>query len=351
MQSAGISTPTRQANRQVLSPLSLEYSREPSTSHSTEDGFLTGIAEAIKKDFGNKLSMQFLHLVDVESESSQTGIDTKWLEITSCTVNVCQDIGPLFSARLVVSSTHTYYLQVTIPVVRNVSAGICDEASHLYPIVQQLLPGSGYIACSGIHDYNDQYYRLVRHFQFKNLQTVKIGEKVIRYESINCQLWHRLPEVRGKLSSRRFNMCNECKTTDLSVSRRANRESKVPEAQKALRTSTESNYPVSWLSPSSQKVRVRRLMRERKALLERIEKYDCTRITLDDEQDKEVRTITSTIDNNDVLREQLDDIFMEADKHQEGHGAMLQDIWEADVATRDLNDFKDDQERNSKIFQ
>ena len=44
------------------------------------------------------------------------------------------------------------------------------------------------------------------------------------------------------------------------------------------------------------------------------------------------------------------EIFMEAYKHQEGHGAMLQDIWEADVANRDIKDFKDDQERNSKLL-
>lgn len=57
-----------------------------------------------------------------------------------------------------------------------------------------------------------------------------------------------------------------------------------------------------WLSPSSQKVRVRRLMRERKALLECIEKYACTRVTLDDEQDKELQIISSTIDSYDAFR-------------------------------------------------
>ena len=314
------------------------------------DGFLNEIADSIQNKFGSKLSVRLLHLIEVDSGSSQACVDTRWLEVTSSTVSICQDIGPWFSARLVVSSTHTYYLQVTMPIIRNVTAGACDEASQLYPLVQQLLPDSGYVICSGILDYNDRYGLQVRHCQFQNLQIIKIGDKAVRYESVDCQLWHKFPEVKGKIASRRLNMCNECKAIDLVVSRKANRESKVPQAQKAFRTSTGSNYPVFWLSPSSQKVRVRRLMRERKALLERIEKYACTRITLDDEQDKEVRTLTSTIDSNDALRGELDEIFMEADNHQEGHGAMLQDIWEADVANRDMKDFKNDQEKNSTLF-
>ena len=244
--------------------------------------------------------MRFLHLVD--SVSSQAGVGTLWLEVTSSTVDVCQDIGPWFTAHLVGSSTHIYYLQVIWPIVRNVTAGVCNEASQLYPLVQQLLPGSGYIICPGIHDYSDRYSQQVRYCQFKSLQTIKIGDKAVCYELINCRLWHKLPEVKGKTASRRHNMCNECKEIDLVVSRKANRESKVPQAQKAFRTSTGSNYPVFWLSPSSQKVRVRRLMRERKALLERIEKYACTRVTLDDEQDKELQIISSTIDSYDAFR-------------------------------------------------
>ena len=198
------------------------------------DGFLNRIANTLQKDFITKLSVRFLHLVD--SVSSQAGVGTLWLEVTSSTVDVCQDIGPWFTAHLVGSSTHIYYLQVIWPIVRNVTAGVFNEASQLYPLVQQLLPGSGYIICPGIHDYSDRYSQQVRYCQFKSLQTIKIGDKAVCYELINCRLWHKLPEVKGKTASRRHNMCNECKEIDLVVNRKANRESKVPQAQKALCT-------------------------------------------------------------------------------------------------------------------
>lgn len=41
------------------------------------------------------------------------------------------------------------------------------------------------------------------------------------------------------------------------------------------------------------------------------------------------------------MRSKLDELFLEADNHNEGHGAMLQDVWELDSA-----EFTEGQQRN-----
>ena len=64
---------------------SLEYLSEPSSSVKCNvyaaDSFLNGIADTIQKEFGAKLSVRPLHLV--ESALLRAGEGTLWLEVTS----------------------------------------------------------------------------------------------------------------------------------------------------------------------------------------------------------------------------------------------------------------------------
>lgn len=66
-----------------------------------------------------------------------------------------------------------------------------------------------------------------------------------------------------------------------------------------------------------------------------------------DEQDSELSAAVSTINKNPSMRSELDEVFLEADNHKEGHGATLQDIWELDSADKESTQ---DQQRNSKLF-
>ena len=82
-------------------------------------------------------------------------------------------------------------------------------------------------------------------------------------------------------------------------------------------------------------------------LSQQIAKYSCLSVTLDDEQDKQMSEIVATVEENPDLRTQLNEVLLEADQHNEGHGALLQEMWETDLADRELVKFKD-QQRNSK---
>lgn len=65
-------------------------------------------------------------------------------------------------------------------------------------------------------------------------------------------------------------------------------------------------------------------------------------VSLDDEQNEEMSSLTQVIDGNPEFREELN-IFLEADHHREGHGATLQEIWESDVADDESDKFQTDQ--------
>ena len=55
---------------------------------------------------------------------------------------------------------------------------------------------------------------------------------------------------------------------------------------------------------------------------------------------------TIHVDGTPDLTEQLYDLFVEADAYQEGHGSVIQEIWELDAADHDQETYMRDQSRN-----
>lgn len=100
------------------------------------------------------------------------------------------------------------------------------------------------------------------------------------------------------------------------------------------------------LSHASQKARIHRIMKDRKNLNAKPDKYSKLCISLTDEQDSELSAVVSKINKSQSMRSELDEVFLQADKDKEGHGAVLQDIWELDSADKQ---FSEDQQRNSCV--
>lgn len=112
----------------------------------------------------------------------------------------------------------------------------------------------------------------------------------------------------------------ECRALDRHLQQDASTAAKVSCETKIARTLPSSNYPFSYLSPASQKVRVRKLMQEQKMFSQQIAKYSCFSVTLDDEQVKQMSEIVATVEENPDLRTQLDEVLLKVDQHNEGHG-------------------------------
>lgn len=82
---------------------------------------------------------------------------------------------------------------------------------------------------------------------------------------MKCMLWHRPEGKQKRLFDRKKGMCAECKSFDYQMTREV--KWATQSEPKVARTASSSNYPFAYLSPASQKVRARNLMRERKTLM------------------------------------------------------------------------------------
>ena len=137
-------------------------------------------------------------------------------------------------------------------------------------------------------------------------------------------------------------MCAQCKALDSLLAKNA---SSIEAPEKLAHTLPSSHFPMSYLSPASLKVRQRRLQKERKNLAQKLKKYDHLSVNLCSEQSADM---ANTINDDPNIRSELDEILLEADKHEEGHGSTLQDIWDGDSMEADEEVFNFDQTRNSK---
>ena len=223
--------------------------------------FETKVNEYAKQTLQSRL----LHCDEVES--GNPGLT--WLEITPKLAMVCGDSGPLMPVRLLVSPTHYCKLQVMWPLVRTVHAtfvqGSADES--FIALLQQILPTSPYGLCPGIADYCQQYGAIHRDVQ--GLQKICNGSTVLRYESELCSKWHVPANQKTRLGNRTYNMCVQCKILDSRLAKNVATHM-VSTPEKIARTLPSSHFPMTYLSPASQKVRIRRLQTERKNLAQRL---------------------------------------------------------------------------------
>ena len=80
-----------------------------------------------------------------------------------------------------------------------------------------------------------------------------------------------------------------------------------------------------------------------------MKKYDHLSVSLGSEQTADLSNIMNIINHDQCIRSELDEILFEADKHKEGHGSILQDIWDADSIETDEESFLVDQKKNRKF--
>ena len=276
------------------------------------------------------------------------GVGLTWLEVCQRQAKVVPDVGPVLPVRAVIGMSLICQLQVVWPVVRTVKQVVlrCHDDENLFRLIQQMLPKSKYAVCPGITDYVERYSVLVRH-PIKCLRKITVGDQILRCESVCCLLWHIPMDQRSIPGERLFNVCVHCKNVDRLLAKDAVAAAASTSDTRLSRTLPTSNYPLQMLSPASQIARMRRIMKDRKNLNAKLDKYSKLCISVSDEQDSELSAVVSTINNSPCIRSELDEVFLEADKHKEGHGAVLQDIWELDSADKE---FTEDQRKNSELF-
>ncbi len=145
------------------------------------------------------------------------------------------------------------------------------KPSDIEVYLKQLLPTSGYVVCPGIKQYPDDI-----RFQTKNIR--EWGSPFNIKFSASCYQWHVPNNVKQQPDSIAYNCCNPCKLLIHRINRLAMLANATTEAQKMARTLPSSKYPLTKLSPVSQKVRMKKVMVERKNFaqkLKKLEPFDC----------------------------------------------------------------------------
>ena len=220
-----------------------------------------------------------------------------------------------------------YYWQVFYKVVEE---GQYTCPSDIEGFLKQLLPSSGYVICPRIKEYPEQ-------IRFKTKHLIEWGLPFSRKFSDHCSLWH-VPNTLGTC-------CAACKLLQHDIKVLAQRADGTTESQKRARTLPNSKYPLSKLSPASQKRRVASTIVERKNLMRKVSRLQPFNCDVSDKQHDELMQLVMSVSKSGskVIQELID----EGD-HILGENNLLKESWEQDVTER--LQFDSDQQKSGEQF-
>ena len=204
---------------------------------------------------------------------------------------------------------------------KEVAYGAYSGPSDILHYLEQLLTTSGFVICPGLKEYPKQ-------LGFKTKHLVEWGPPFCRISSDNCTMWH-LPHNLAESSL--FQCCKACKQLQHDIKQLVQRADETTEVQKRSRTLPSSKYPISKLSPDSQKKRIASVMVERKYLISkinRLQKFDCT---VSDKQNDELMQLVEAV--NSTHSKVIEELIEEGNR-QLGENNLLHDSWRQDVTER-----------------
>lgn len=229
-------------------------------------------------------------------------------------------------------SSH-FYWQIFYEVVEH---GQYTSPEDVLVYLEQLLPSSGFIICPGLNEYPEQV-------RFKTKHLVEWGPPFSRIFSDGCNLWHIPNNSKQSPESNVFNCCKACKQLNHDIQQLVRRADATTDLQKQARLLPSSKYPLSKLSPVSQKKRITNITVDRKNLirkLNRLQPFDCD---VNDKQHYQLVQLVSSVNKtgSKVIQE-----LIERGEALLGEGNnVLKDSWQQDVLDR--LDFESDQQKSS----
>ena len=142
-----------------------------------------------------------------------------------------------------------------------------------------------------------------------------------------CLLWHVPKNRKSKESSPTFNMCSSCKYLYFYLEERANFN--VPVEIKSKHRQASSKYPFSSLSPDSQALRRKNIVKLNYSLKQKITKLSKSlSLNVPDDQNDELTKIIAEIQGKHI--DQVNEILAEADSNGKGdilRSKTFKNIW------------------------
>ena len=203
--------------------------------------------------------------------------------------------------------------------------GVCNGLSDITMYLDQLLPCSGYVVCPGVKEYPPEI-----RFRTKNL--VEWGAPFNQKFSSSCSRWHIPNNSRQAVDSCSYNCCKHCKKLLHDIQQLVHRSEQTTEVQKLARTLPSSNYPLSKLSPASQKKRVTKVIEERKNLVQKLNKLQPFECYINDRQHNELIQLVSAIQIKGSAT--INQLISEGESMLGADSNILKDAWQQDVIER-----------------
>ncbi len=260
-----------------------------------------------------------------------TGSTLKWLVITKSSVE--KDPGDL--PQLQICSDKSYKLKVYSKTINegSFSGDSAVDDVEVKCTLNQLIE-SNYCVCPGIQNYEDYYEKIRYHSKH-----VRQWTHLERVDADNCMLWHKEKFRRNK---EYMGLCDSCVTLKQRLNELLQNAVKVDTPEKLKRQRPDSNMPLKYMSPQSQKKRKQRQDQERKDLKTFLRKIKGTDIELDESQNSQMIQISQLISDN--FRNDLNELIAETSELSEKKREELHQIWDLDSKSRE--DFAEDQTRN-----
>ena len=145
-----------------------------------------------------------------------------------------------------------------------------------------------------------------------------------RVDSVNCLMWFELGKNERRDTAEV--VCSKCVRLRCDLQRQVHRTESESPSKKIKRQCSSSHARISYMSPSSVSKRLENQRIDRGKSKRKLQQYDHTEIPLDCEQDLELCTVVSTI--NEKFSNELETLYEEAKKH--GVGDRLRDVWNLD---------------------
>ena len=247
-------------------------------------------------------------------------------------------VGPIQNPRLCVhhgaKSASNFRWQVYYDTVQD---GAYDTPADVEVCLRQLHPSSGFVVCPGIREYPDAI-----RFSTKNLK--RWGPPFNRMFSSKCVQWHVPNNVQQSPSSVAYDCCKPCKQLLHDIKQLEKRSEAVSDTQRVMRTLPSSNYPLSKLSPVSQKARIANMTMERNSLVRQLKQLTPFECDVSDKQHSELLQMVALIHKKGT---KVIDQLIEEGKHFLGEDSVLKDSWRQDVVER--LQYEEDQHRSGNF--
>ena len=274
----------------------------------------------------------------VHCEIEQIADRRPLLSITPSKLKTYTDyVGLFHPVKLLLHAENHYEIRVNI--VENAEAGKYefDDSDFLRGLVTKVSVKSPLKICPGLQEFKYQDLDTKLGYQPKKLFSQKWPWPVNRH--VECLIWHSPTNARKSRPSLR-DCCERCKLLSRELDRILERRKK--NVSSSIRRSAKSTHRIDVLSPASRKIRLQNIRGERKYFRKIARKYwEKTKVHLNEKENQELSMLISEIEASVQGREELDNVFEEAEKSKKGRGRTLKEVWKMDRL-----EFLNDQRRN-----